>query len=319
MPHLFSKTCLLFLVLFSITSQLALAQDLPSPVSKDELLFQKGFLLQELAVEGLGLNETIRNKETDEIRAGYATEIKENLLDDAFKYYEELIDSFPKSHRFYKALINQGFIKLELQDTVEAEKVLLMVLGTKPTDKEKKKVQTEPVVDPNSGYKNDAAQMLAEISLANHEYQRALGFLEEEKKHPHLGDRCILQSERNYTEEMYAKCYMELKKYQKVYDVLLPILFETDCDELLYEALLKTYKKEDLIKKYELAFKSCTIDKSKASYFMIFLNRKIDLMPLLQEASLIEDPAYPGNSIDKLCKNSWLYIRLQLTGEDKKP
>jgi hypothetical protein len=323
MPHFFSKISLFLPFLFSITLQLTFAQSSSFPISKDELLFQKGLLLQKLATEGLGLNETMKDRQTDESRSAYAGEIKEDILDDAFKYYQELTDSFPKSNFFYKALINQGLIKLELEDTVAAEKSFQTVLGPKVLDKEKKKVLPETIADPYSDNKNEAARILAEISLANHEYQRALGFLDERKKHPRTETMSGMESDEVYTAEMYAKGYMGLKKYQKVYDILLPHLFSEDLDEngeeLIYEALLKTYKKEDLIKKYELAFKSCTIDKSKNSYFITFLNRKIDFISLLLPASLLRDAAYPGNEIDKICKKSWLYKRLQSTEEDKKP
>jgi tetratricopeptide (TPR) repeat protein len=325
MPYSFSKTSFTFLLLFPIPFQLALAQTSPSLIPKDELLFQKGVLLQQLATEGLGLNETIRDKQVDESKSVYATEIKENILDDAFKYYQELTDSFPKSACFYKALINQGLIKLELQDTVVAEKLFQLVLG-KTNEKDKKKGEQEvirsPNADPYSDSKNDAAKMLAEISLENREYQRALSFLDERKKYPRNA-MWGQDSDAVYTTTMYGKCYMGLKKYQKACDVLLPDLFSDELDaescDLVYEALLKISKKEELLKKYELAFKNFTNDKSKSSYFILFLNRRIDIEPLLKQALLIQDAAYPGNEIDKICKNTWLYERLQPAGENKKP
>jgi hypothetical protein len=323
MPHSFSKTCLIFLFLSPIASQIVFAQTASSFISKDELLFQKGVLLQKLAVEGLGLNETIKDKQADTSRSAYATEIKEDILDNAFKYYQELTDSFPKSFFFYKALINQGLIKLELEDTVEAEKSLQLVLGPKVSDKEKKKIQQERVIDPNSNYKNEAARIMAEIALANREYQRALGFLEERKKYPRTGTYCDFNNDAARTTQLYAKCYMGLKKYLKVSEVLLPNLFsdemDADGETLLYEALLKTNKKDDLIKKYELAFKNFTADKSKDTYFIVFLNRQIDILPLLKPALLIQDAAYPGNELDKIYKSTWLYKRLQPTEEEKKP
>jgi hypothetical protein len=321
MPHSFSKTSAL-LLLFSIAVQLAFAQTLSSSISKDEFLFKKGSLLQELAVEGLGLNETIRDKQ-DQSRSAYAAEIKESILDEALKYYQELADSFPRSPFFNKALINQARIKLELEDTVEAEKSLQLVLGPKVSDKEKKKIPQEPVIDPNSIYKNEAARIMAEIALANREYQRALGFLEERKKYPRTGTYCGFDSDAARTTQLYAKCYMGLKKYLKVSEVLLPNLFSDEMDsvgeELLYEALLKTNKKEDLIKKYELAFKNFAADKSKGTYFIVFLNRQIDILPLLKPALLIQDAAYPGNEMDKIYKDTWLYERLRSTEENKKP
>jgi tetratricopeptide (TPR) repeat protein len=322
MPHSFSKTSLSFIFLFSIAASLAFAQTISSSISKDEFLFKKGSLLQELAVEGLGLNETIKDKQ-DQSRSAYATEIKESILDEALKYYQELADSFPKSPFFYKALINQGRIKLELEDTVEAEKSLQLVLGPKVSDKEKKKIQPEPVADPNSNYKNEAARIMAEIALANREYQRALILLDERKKYPRTGSYCGFDSDAARTMQLYAKCYMGLKKYQRVCEVLLPNLFsdemDTDGEELLYEALLRTNKKEELIKKYELAFKNFVADKSKDAYFIVFLNRQIDILPLLKPALLIQDAAYPGNEMDKIYKSTWLYERLQSTEESKKP
>jgi hypothetical protein len=323
MPHSFSKISLTFF-LFLLAFQ-SVAQTPSFPILKDELLFQKGLLLQQLATEGLGLNETIKDKQTDESKSVYAAEIKENILDDAFKCYQELTDSFPKSACFYKALVNQGLIKLELQDTVLAEKLFQMVLG-KTNEKEKKKGEKVVIMDPNadpySDSKNDAAKMLATISLANREYQRTLSFLDEQKRYPRKA-MWSKEGDAMYTATMYGKCYMGLKKYQKVCDVLLPDLFSdemnADAEELLYEALLKTNKKEELIKKYELAFKNFSADKSKNAYFIMFLNRQIDMLPLLKPALLIQDAAYPGNEIDRICKGTWLYERLQSTEENKKP
>jgi hypothetical protein len=89
--------------------------------------------------------------------------------------------------------------------------------------------------------------------------------------------------------EMYSKCYLGLNQYEKAYDILLPHIIENGLasnSELInttFDALLKTYKKEELKTQFENSFKNVvavkeTRNKNEYTFFYInFLNRKIEL------------------------------------------
>ncbi len=311
MSHLLSRNISIFLLLFFINFHISQAQT--SSVSKDELLFQKGMLLQQLADEQLGFDEVIRDRETDETKSAYASELKEIILEEAGTYFQEVIDSFPDSKNYYGALSHQASIKLELQDTVEAEKMFLTVLNSKISDKD------SAVMVASSNYKNRAAKMLGEISLADRLYQKALAYLEEAKKFKRQYTSVNSQEDDNmHFTVLFAKCYIGLKQYQKAYDLLLPKVLKNDLAdnselvEVTYEALLKKYKREDLKKKYELSFQNYKVEKAIKKeeddrYFIIFLNKKIEFV----FDSPPQNAAEARIMVDEVCKNLLFYKYLK--------
>src|ERR1039457_3508580 len=80
-------------------------------IQPDELLFEKGFVLEQLIDDDLELDGLINNIDSIYAKTEYLEQIKrikETTLKKAHKYYQELVDSFPKSNLLFRALNNKG-------------------------------------------------------------------------------------------------------------------------------------------------------------------------------------------------------------------
>ncbi len=278
------RPTLIILLLF--LGQFAFGQK--KPIARDELLFEKGLLLQQMIDEDLYLDETI--KDSSKLKADYAAEIKESILEKALEFYSELIDSFPNSKLLFRALNNKGFIELSLEDTAAARKTFLIVLKSQANDKEKGGVGSGLMGEPYANYKNRAAKVLASISIQANNWNEALSYLDLTKKYPYrhfCGNEYA--ADEIYMAELYAQCYLGLHDYKRAYSILLPNILEngladnTALVDTAYTALLKTYKKADLKSQFEVAFqnvKTERIKQGKNEYersYITFLDTKIEI------------------------------------------
>lgn len=276
------------LILFG---QIAFGQKTKS-IQKDELLFEKGLLLHQLIEEELDLDETIDSKDSTNAKTKeFAIDIKETILGKALEYYQELIDSFPKSSLVFRALNNKGFIELALNDTEEVTKTFQQILDSKADDKEKGGIGSGIMAEPYANYKNRAAKVLANIYIEGNDFKKAIKYLDLTKKFPYrhfCGNEYA--ADEIYMSELYAKCYLGLNDTDKALKILLPHLFDNGLADnsnlviLTTETLLKQYSKTELISIYENAFKSFKTEKIKQKdsdeyerYYITFLETDIDL------------------------------------------
>lgn len=278
-----------YLLLFSLIS---FGQKKKS--NEDLILFEKTVAIQELL--DYELDNIINPKVTiditseEKIKRDFAIEIRDNVLNKVIDNYEELIREFPKSNLLFRALNNKGFAELQLEDYNKAKETFLKILNSKANDKEKGGIGSGIMGEPYANYKNRAAKMLADLELKSSHYQEALNYLDETKKYPYrhfCGNEYA--ADEIYMAEMYSKCYLGLNQYEKAYDILLPHIIENGLasnSELInttFDALLKTYKKEELKTQFENSFKNVvavkeTRNKNEYTFFYInFLNRKIEL------------------------------------------
>lgn len=294
--------------------QLAFGQD--RTIKKDEQLFEKACLMQQLVHEDLGLDDVIK---ADSIKAvqELATEIKETILYKAIDYYQKLIDSFPESKFLFRALNNKGFIELALKDSGDAKLTFLTILNSKADDKEPGGIGSGIMAEPYANYKNRAIKVLADISIQEGNFTEAIKYLDLTNKYPYrhfCGNEYA--ADEIYMTELYTKSYLGLKNKQKALEVLLPAILEngladnSDLVTLAYKTLLEEYSKDELQTKYEEAFKHYKVEKVKTKkeaynqYFINFLNMKIVL-----NSWQLED-LEPGNEqkvINEIYKNSPLY------------
>lgn len=286
-------------------------------IQRDELLFEKGLLLQQLIDEELDLNRTINSKDNIKTKTEYAMEIKETILEKALECYQELIDSFPNSKLLYRTLNNKGFIELELDDIDEAKKTFLSILDGKADDKEKGGIGSGIMAEPYSNYKNRASKALANIYIKEKNYKDAVKYLDLTIKYPyrHFGGN-EYAADDIYMSELYAKCYIGLNNYEKAYEILLPNILEngladnSDLVDIAYDALLKKYTREDLKSKYEQAFKNYKVEKVKSEkeeyekYFIFFLDTKIELSSWRLEFIKTEEK---DKEIESIYKKSRFY------------
>lgn len=277
---------LIFLIFLTTIAQLVLGQN--KPIQKDALLFEKGLLLQQLVSEDLELDDIINSK--DSTKQELAIDIKETILDKALEYYQELIDSFPKSKLLFRTLNNKGFIELALDNKVEAKKTFQKILDSKADDKEKGGIGSGIMAEPYANYKNRASKILAEISIKDSNYSEAIKYLDLTKNYPYrhfCGNEYA--ADEIYMSELYAKSYLGINDKQKALKILLPNILEngladnSDLVDLAYKTLLKDYQKDELKVKFEQAFKSYQTEKIKSKkeeydkYYITFFDTKIEL------------------------------------------
>lgn len=262
--------------------------------NEDLILFEKTVAIQELLDDELeniiNLKDTINITNEEKIKRDFAIEIRDNVLDKVIENYEELIREFPKSNLLFRALNNKGFAELQLEDYNKAKETFLKILNSNANDKEKGGIGSGIMGEPYANYKNRASKILADLELKSKHYQEALAYLDETKKYPYrhfCGNEYA--ADEIYMAEMYSKCYLGLNQYEKAYDILLPNIIENGLasnSELIkttFNALLKTYKKEELKVLFENSFKNViavkeTRNKNEYTFFYInFLNRKIEL------------------------------------------
>lgn len=271
--------------------QIAFGQKTKS-IQKDELLFEKGLLLHQLIDEELDLDKTINSKDSTKAKTKeFAIDIKETILQKALEYYQELIDSFPKSNLVFRALNNKGFVELALGDTEEATKTFQKILDSKADNKEKGGIGSGIMAEPYANYKNRAAKVLAKICIEGNDYKKAIKYLDLTKQYPYrhfCGNE--YSADEIYMSELYAKCYFGLNDTDKALKILLPHLLEngladnSDLVILTTETLLKQYTKAELLSIYEKAFKSYKTEKIKPKdsdeyerYYITFLETDIEL------------------------------------------
>lgn len=292
-------------------------------IKKDEQLFEKAFLMQQLVHEDLDLDDVIK---ADSIKAvqELATEIKETILYKAIDYYQELIDSFPESKLLFRALNNKRFIELAFKDTGDGKLTFLKILNSKADDQEPGGIGSGIMAEPYANNKNRAIKVLADISIQEGNFMEAIKYLDLTNKYPYrhfCGNEYA--ADDIYMTELYAKSYLGLKNKQKALEVLLPAILEngladnSDLVKLAYKTLMEEYSKDELQTKYEEAFKNNKVEKVKTKkeeynrYYITFLNIKIVLNSW--KLAYLE----PGNEqtvINEIYKNSPLYKLL--TGQE---
>jgi len=276
------------ILLFILLGNVAYGQT--KSISQDELLFEKGILLQNSLRDELELNEIISENDSASEKSILAREINESILEIAWDYYQELIDSFPNSKLYYRALNNRAFIELQTDDKEGAKATFLEILNSNADDKEKGGLGSGLMAEPNANYKNRATNILARLAYDEKDYKEALKYLDLNKKYPYqhfCGNAHA--SNRIYMSTMYAKCYIGLNQLDKAYEQLFPNIIEngladnSELVELTYSTLLKNYNKKELKRLYAEAFKNYEVVKSKKKkdfkedYYITFLGTRIKL------------------------------------------
>ena len=313
---------LIFLLFLTLIGQFVFGQ---KRIRKDELLFEKGLLLQQLVSEDLELDDIINSKDTTiKLQQELAIDVKETSLNKAHEYYQELIASFPKSKLLYRTLNNKGFIELALDDKDEAKKTFQKIIDSKAGDKEKGGVGSGLMAEPYANYKNRAAKVLANISIKERNFSDAIKYLDLTKKYPYVhfcGNEYA--ADKIYISELYAKSYLGLNDKQKALKTLLPNIIENGLADnsclvdLTCKTLLEDHKKEELRVKYEQAFKNYQIEKVKSKndeyekYYINFLDTRIELrsweLYILQADEVQKEIDEIQKEIDKIYQNSKFY------------
>ena len=307
---------LILTLLLLIIGQLAFGQKSKN-IQKDELLFEKGLLMQEF-IDDLYLEETIEDTTITKREKNLAIDVKETSLKKAIKFYQELIDSFPKSNLLFRALNNKGFAELTLKKDKEAKKTFQKILDSKADDKEKGGIGSGLMGEPYANYKNRAAKTVASICIKENNHSEAIKYLDLTKKFAYrhfCGNEYA--ADEIYMSELYAKCYLGLNDTAKALKILLPNLLEnglannSDLVVLTTETLLKKYSKDELKTFFENAFKTYKTEKIKPKdsdeyerYYITFLGTDIEINSWRLEFVELDKKQ---TEIENIYKNSQFY------------
>lgn len=282
---------------------------------RDEVLFDKALQLHELLDEDLHLDDVIYSADSATPKGHYAVEIRDAILGKAMDYYQELVDSFPRSPMRYRALNNMAYISDVMGDADEAIATYQRILDSDADDKEAGGIGSGIMAEPYANYKNRAARAAASISLRQGYYAQALRYLDLTARYPYH-HFCGNEYAENdiYMATQYGRCYMALHQYDSAQEKLLPQLFNnalannTRLVDLAYELLLRNHSKEELKAQYLEAFKNYkaevkTNDKySYTEYSITYMGTRI-ILPSWHLHDTQPDKA--AEAINELAQNAY--------------
>lgn len=182
--------------------------------NQDEILFERTSAIESLSGElclGCRGNKTELNKK-DSLKIEYGTELEKQISEIAIENYTKLIDSFPKSKFVYKALMRKAENEFYLKKIVDAKNSFERILKSNELNS-----KSEYFYDVQEAYyKNSSAINLAEIYIAEKDYEKATYYLDESKKYKvryFCGNSYIENSEN--LKRLYGICETELKKAKR--------------------------------------------------------------------------------------------------------
>lgn len=306
-----------FLLIFFVLIKTINAQE--KTFTKDELLFEKAYDLNELYDYEI---ENHFDKKTDStfLASDEYEHIKYTLLEKAYDYYKELIDSFPKSKLYYRALNNIAFVSKQLERDSQAESYFLKILNSNANDYEKHGGEGL-MAEPFANYKNRAIKQLALIYIKKSDFKEALNYLEKTKKYPYhhfCGNE--LSAEEIYMATLYAKCYIGLNQYKKAKKIVLPHIIENglagnhELVEITIQLLLKNYKANELKEKFEFAFSNYKTEMEKGKegqyerYYIEYLDEKIEID--IWDFEFLQNEQAKKERMMEKCKRSYFYKKL---------
>lgn len=198
----------------------------------DIALFNKGLAVYELIDDGLYLNSKIESIDTTTqegiSRYREVTITRESVLEKALEYFTELIEEYPKSKLFFRALNNKAQLEYELKDYDEARITYKKILESKADDRELGGVGQGIMSEPYANYKNRACMRLAEIEYGKGNYNESIKYLTLTEKYPyqHFCGNAFAE-EKIEMAMQFAKNYVKLGQNRKALEQLMPHILST--------------------------------------------------------------------------------------------
>ncbi len=182
--------------------------------NQDEIIFERTSAIESLSGElclGCRGNKTELNQK-DSLKIEYGTELEKQISEIAIENYTKLIDSFPKSKFVYKALMRKAENEFYLKKIVDAKNSFERILKSNELN-----LKSEYFYEVQEAYyKNSSAINLAEIYIAEKDYEKAIYYLDESKKYKvrYFCGNSYIESSENL-ERLYGICETELKKAKR--------------------------------------------------------------------------------------------------------
>lgn len=276
------------LFVFALIANILFAQH------EDIALLGRGNALFEIIYYDLELDSKLENLDTStvegKIRYEILSEQKEEILETSLEYFEELIEEYPESELYFRAMNNAAAVSNQLGYEDEAIKYYKTILGSKAKDNEKGGVGFGIMAEPYALYKNRACKYLAEIYIARKEYTQAIKYIDLTETYPYQ-HFCGNEYAANdiYIATLYTKSYRGLGDTKKALNYSLPQVFNSglannrNLVELTVEILKEDFDLKAIKKELEKASKEYYTEKRKKEkyewieYCITFLDIKIEL------------------------------------------
>lgn len=182
--------------------------------NEDEILFEKTVAIESLSGDlclGCRGNKKELNQK-DSLRIEYGMQLEIQISEIAIENYNKLIDSFPNSKFLIRALMYKADNEFYLKKYTDAKKSYERILNDNNLT-----LSTESFYNVQAAeYKNKAALNLAEIYIIEQNFEKAIFYLDESKKHIvkySCGNGYIERKER--LEVCYKYCKAQLKNSKK--------------------------------------------------------------------------------------------------------
>lgn len=296
------------------------------PRKEDQILFDKAIALQQV-YKDLEIDKEIAKLDTtqtvDSIRYEMYLENKEMILGQAILYYRKIIDDYPKSKLYFRAMNNIALNAYLLGDYDLSIEYNEWLVRSKVNDLEEGGTGTGLMANPYALYKNRACKNLAFTYLKQKDYKNALKYLELTKKYPFY-HFCTYAYDANEVKmaKLYTKCYLGLNNKRKALDFALPQLFAYDDHSkenivaLILKILREQYDDKTILAKFNRAVKkNYTKGEKKGKYtfldfYISFMDVEIQL-PLLPKTKEYFGKKARKEEIRKAVERSYFYQQLK--------
>ncbi len=294
---------------------------------EDFTLFDKGNALYSLVYHDINFDNAIDMLDStnyeNQIEIKLLKKQKEEILEIALEYFENLIHEYPESDLIYRAQNNAAIILHQLDYIDLAIEYYLNIINGNANDQEPNGGEGM-MAEPYALYKNRACKSLAEIYLNRKNYKEALKYINLTKKYPYqhfCGNEHVANS--IYIATLYTKSHYGLNDIEKALSFALPNVLNypiTSNTYLLNYALtiLKSnYSKEQLSLELKKSLKNIKLKKEKSNEitFTTFLGIELEISYFSFDSNFSDnlEKYFELSEIEKGTyhyKNSEFYIEL---------
>ncbi len=195
----------------------------------DIVTFNKGVTIFEI-IDELSIDWELKRldtlKQNEKVKYDFLKNEKEEILELALDQFRKVIQDYPNSELYHKALYNLAHISSLLNYEEDEIKYLEMILNGNANDRENS--GRSGIMDNlYANFKNEASKRLTEIYIKKRDYKTALAYKKLNEKYP-LQHFCgnAFAADEIYNAKLYAKIYDGIGENKKALNYLLPHIFD---------------------------------------------------------------------------------------------
>ncbi|WP_299715245.1 hypothetical protein [uncultured Tenacibaculum sp.] len=312
-----------YLNLFVVVTLISCSSLKSQQKKEDEKLFTKGIAVFDIVEEGSFDYELARLDTTSlegKIKFKVLYDTREDILDTALEYFEEIIKKHPKSNLYHKSLYNSAKISSLLDYENDEIKYLEMILKSKANDRENSG-RNGIMSNPYANFKNEASNRLTGIYIQKKDFETALKYKKINENYPlqHFCGNAYAEDEI-HNAQLYGEIYKGLGDTKKAISYLLPHMFNnglasnSNIIDFTVKLLKTEYTKERLIDELNNSIKHYYSriekrnDEEWTNYYIRFFNFEIEVPSW--EISYETDKKKIQSLFKKVILNSEFYKKL---------